>query len=105
MKKTIIYEWLFKLALNNNLTDKEAKGFAQNYIDDKIGLNMIKKQYIDKNLKKNFENICIKSFKLQKKIKYKKDLKFKNYKNKYCCKNIYHGNKKYCDLCNRLLKF
>ena len=63
-----IYDWLYHLALNNNLTEKESKAFAQNYIDDKIGLNMIKKQYINKELKKNFENICIKSFKLQKKL-------------------------------------
>ena len=54
--KLKIYDWLYHLALNNNLTEKESKAFAQNYIDDKIGLNMIKKQYINKKLKKNFEN-------------------------------------------------
>lgn len=103
--KSKIYDWLYHLALNNNLTEKESKAFAQNYIDDKIGLNMIKKQYINKKLKKNFENICVKSFKLQKNVKFKKDTKLKNYKSSYCCENIYNGNKKYCDLCNRLLKF
>ena len=103
--KSKIYDWLYNLALNNDLTEKKAKAFAQNYIDDKIGLNMIKKQYINKELKKKFENICVKSFKLQKNVNFTKDTKLKNYKSSYCCENIYNGNKIYCDLCNRLLKF
>ena len=104
MKKKI-YEWLYKLSLNNGLNEKESISFAQNYVDDKIALNMIKKQYINIKLKNNFENICIKSFNLQKKIKFKEDRKLINFKSTYCCKNIYNGNKKRCDLCNQLLKF
>ena len=103
MKKKI-YIWLYKLALNNKLKKNQAKSFAKNYIDDIFIFNIIKKQYIDKNLKKNFENICTKSFKLQNNLKITKDIKLKNYKSTYCCKNIYNGNKKKCDICNRLLK-
>ena len=50
--KSKIYDWLYTLGINNDLTERESKAFARNYIDDKVGLNMIKKQYINKNLKK-----------------------------------------------------
>ena len=103
--KSKIYDWLYTLGINNDLTERESKAFARNYIDDKVGLNMIKKQYINKELRKKFENICVKSFKLQKSVTFTKDSKLKNYKSSYCCENVYNGNKKKCDLCNRLLKF
>ena len=103
--KNKIYNWLFNLSSNNGFDKIQSIAFAQNYVDDKIALNMIKEQYINVELKEKFENMCIKSFKLQKKLIFEKDDKLINFKSTYCCENIYNGNKKKCDLCNHSLKY
>lgn len=103
--KKLIFEWLFNLNYKYILNKRNAKMFAQNYLEDIEGYKYIKEIYKNTESKKKFENICIKSFKLQNNIKSTYEKKMKNYKNKYCCKNFYHGNKKYCDYCKQSLKY
>ena len=98
MKKKI-EEWLFNFYMaNNNYNKKGSLSFVKNYLDDKIAYNYIKKIYKNNILKKEFEENSIKSFNLQNNIKKENDKKINNNKSTYCCKNIYHGNKKKCDI-------
>lgn len=105
MKKKI-EEWLLNFYMvNNNYNKKGGVSFVKNYLDDKIAYNYIKKIYKNNILKKEFEENSIKSFNLQNNIKKENDKKINNNKSTYCCKNIYRGNKKKCDICNNNLKF
>ena len=105
MKKKI-EEWLFNFyIINNNYNKKEGLSFVKNYLDDKIAYNYIKIIYKNNILKKEFEENSKKSFNLQNNIKKENDNKINSNKSTYCCKNIYHGNKKKCDICNNNLKF
>ena len=107
VKKTSISLW-FKNIVQPYMNSKEIKTFLIHYIDDNVAYDYLKKLYIDKEKKNNFEKYLIECFTKKTNICFKQDTYTKKTlqnKGTFCCNTNYRGNKKKCNICGQNLKF